>query len=196
MEDWIDKLDITNKNLNKLLDSNPSLRGMIMGYLAEIKLKEMWFDKNKNINNVQKADDHNRDIKADWIIEYKNKKYTIEVKSIQTNSIKILKNNENSYLKGKYQCDASDSRIIHLKNKSIKTTCIKKGQFDILAINLYPFTGNWEFAFIINEDIPTTNYHKYSKETQKQLLKGTMTISYPFSKPYYDNIYTLLNDLN
>lgn len=195
VEDWIDKLDITNENLNQLLESNPSLRGMIMGYLAEIKLKNIWFEDNR-INNIYKADDHNRDIKADWIINYNEHEFTIEVKSVQTNSIRTLNEHKDAFLKGKFQCDASDSRAVNLKgNKSVKTTCMKKGRFDILAINLYPFTGNWEFAFVKNEDLPTTNYHKYDSKTQNQLLKGCIKIKYPFSKPYYSNPYDLLDNL-
>lgn len=196
MEDWIDKLDITINDLNKLLDSNPSLRGMIMGYLAEIKLKDKWFENDK-IMSIYKPDDHNRDIKADWVIKYEDVEYTIEVKSVQSNSIKTIRKDEDVYLEGKFQCDASDSRFIELNNsKDIKTTCLKKGQFDILAVNLYPFTGKWDFAFAKNEDLPTTNYSKYNTNVQNQLLKGTMNISYPFFEPYYSNPYDLLNDIN
>jgi len=195
VENWIDKLDITQVDLNELLDSNPSLRGMIMGYMAEIKLKNKWFEDSR-IQSIYKPDDHNRDIKADWIIKYKDKKYSIEVKSVQTNSIKRTKNNSDNFLKGKFQCDASDSRVIKVNDNKIKTTCLKKGCFDILAVNLYPFTGNWEFAFISNNKLPTTNYHKYDEEIKNNLLKGSINISYPISEPFYDNPYKLLDNLN
>jgi|AntRauMinimDraft_2_1070382.scaffolds.fasta_scaffold00480_5 hypothetical protein len=195
VENWIDKLDVTNEDLNELLESNPSLRGMIMGYLAEIKLKDKWFNDDR-ITSIYKPDDHNRNIKADWVIEYNGYEYTIEVKSIQSNSIKTVEDSNKHFLKGKFQCDASDSRFIELENsENIKTTCLKKGQFDILAINLYPFTGNWDFAFAKNNDLPTTNYSKYDSNVQNQLLKGTMNISYPFCEPYYSNPYNLLDNI-
>lgn len=195
MKDWISDLNLTKANLNDLLTSNPSLRGMIMGYLAEIKLKEIWLEDDR-ITNIYKADDHNRDVKADWIIEYKNEKeFSIEIKSVQTNSIR--RSDDESFLKGKFQCDASDSRFINLNNnKSVKTTCLKKGRFDIIAVNLYPFRGKWEFAFAKNDDLPTTNYSKYDIDVQNQLLKGTINITYPHSEKYYSNPYNLLEEMN
>jgi len=193
VNNWIERLNLTEENLNYLLESNPSLRGMIMGYLAEIKLKEMWLDDNR-ITNIYKPDDHNRDIKADWIIEYKGKKeFSIEVKSVQTNSIECI--DDNYFLKGRFQCDASDSREIEVNNKSIKTTCLKKGSFDIIAINLYPFKGKWEFAFAKNKDLPTTNYSKYNPEIRNKLLKGSISITYPYSDIYHDNPYNLLEQM-
>ena len=186
-------MNINEQELNLLLESNPSLRGMVMGYVAEIKLKQKWFMTEK-IDNIYKPDDHNKNIKADLVIEYNNKEYTIEVKSIKTNSIEKI---SDSNFKGKFQCDASDKRLITLNNnKSIKTSCLKKGCFDILAINLYPFTGEWEFAFINNKDLPTTNYPKYDSEIQDQLLKTTINISYPFEKPFYDNPYKVIKNMS
>jgi len=193
VNNWVKDLNLTNENLNYLLDSNPSLRGMIMGYLAEIKLKEKWLNDDR-ITNIYKPDDHNRDIKADWIIEYKGtKEFSIEVKSVQTNSIKCTM--EEYFLKGRFQCDASDSRKIKINNKSIKTTCLKKGCFDIIAVNLYPFKGKWEFAFAKNKDLPTTNYSKYNPDIQDKLLKGSINITYPHSDTYYDNPYDLLEEM-
>ena len=34
--------DVTTEELTEVVDQNPSLRGMIIGYLAELKLEKLW----------------------------------------------------------------------------------------------------------------------------------------------------------
>ena len=34
--------DITVEELTRVVDQNPSLRGMLLGYLAELKLENLW----------------------------------------------------------------------------------------------------------------------------------------------------------
>ena len=37
----LDEWNITAEQLTEMLDANPSLRGMLLGYAAEVKLKEI-----------------------------------------------------------------------------------------------------------------------------------------------------------
>ena len=38
----LDRWDMTPEELTELVENNPSLRGMILGYLAELKLEKFW----------------------------------------------------------------------------------------------------------------------------------------------------------
>ena len=38
----LDRWDFTDEELTQLIDGNPSLRGMALGYLAELKLERLW----------------------------------------------------------------------------------------------------------------------------------------------------------
>ena len=68
MEDTIfERWTITAKDLTIALDENPSLRGMVFGYVAEYMLRELWFTKCRNVTHFLKHDDHNRKKKGDPI---------------------------------------------------------------------------------------------------------------------------------
>ena len=41
-ETILDRWDVTPEELTELVEKNPSLRGMILGYLAELKLEKLW----------------------------------------------------------------------------------------------------------------------------------------------------------
>ena len=41
-ETILDRWDETPEELTELVEKNPSLRGMILGYLAELKLEKLW----------------------------------------------------------------------------------------------------------------------------------------------------------
>ena len=66
----LERWDITTEDLTKVIDRNPSLRGMIIGYLAEMKLEQLWLS-GKGISHVGKHDDHDRKKKGDRIVVYK-----------------------------------------------------------------------------------------------------------------------------
>jgi hypothetical protein len=84
----LDKWDIDEIYFTSVVRDNPSLRGMILGYIAERKLKDLFILSGKT-NNHRKDDDHNRDKKGDLTLNYKGEEIIIEVKSLQTNSICI-----------------------------------------------------------------------------------------------------------
>ena len=98
---------------------------------------------------------------------------------------------------GKFQCDASDKRKITLKTgEEITTTCLRFGDFDILAVNLFAFRGKWEYGFALNKDLPASNYSKYPEEVRTNLIKSIMPISLPFLEPFVSDISILLERLH
>lgn len=82
--------DIDESYFTDVVRDNPSLRGMILGYIAEKKLKDLFVSSGKTTNH-RKDDDHDRNKKGDLTLDYKGVEIVIEVKSLQTNSIKIQK---------------------------------------------------------------------------------------------------------
>jgi hypothetical protein len=85
LEEW----DINEEYFTEVVRTNPSLRGMILGYIAEKKLKDLFVSSGKTKNH-RKDDDHNRDKKGDLALTYQGEEIIIEVKSLQTNTISIV----------------------------------------------------------------------------------------------------------
>lgn len=187
----LDRWDMTPEELTKLVEDNPSLRGMILGYLAELKLEKLWLS-GDNVSEVIKHDDHDRKKKGDRVIRYKGQEFIFESKSLQ--SATIEKTQEG--WKGKAQVDASDRREIVLPDNSrVTTTCLLKGEFDILAVNVFAFEEKWRFVFAKNSDLPMSGYRKYSPYQRQHLLATLVTVHWPPRPPFSDEPFTLMNEI-
>lgn len=183
---FLNRLGITHDQLEEVIVASPSLRGVLVGYLAERKLVETYFGEHSPV----KPDDHDRSDKGDRRITYKGVSIRIEVKSLQTNSVKETAGGYD----GRFQCDASDSRTVHLPNgNSVSTVCLLVGGFDLLAINLFEFGQRWHFAFILNNDLPRTTFRNYKVEDRPFLLQTTPRIRYPLIPPFYGEPWALLD---
>ncbi|MBI4210593.1 MAG: restriction endonuclease [Candidatus Diapherotrites archaeon] len=184
--------DFKPSELTDIINANPSLRGFLQGYISEYKLRQFLLT-NKNVNNLVKYDDHDRTRKSDLVVTYKGVDIAIEVKSLQTATVK---QKENGGFVGKFQCDASDSRTITLtNNETIKTTCLLVGEFDLLAVNLFEFHKKWVFAFSKNRELPKSNYKKYTPEQRKYLLSTLMQITWPLEKPFNEDPFKVMDEI-
>ncbi len=184
--------DLTAEELTQIIDENPSLRGFMSGYVAEFQLRKK-LKKTKGISNIKKYDDHDRTKKNDISFVFEECEFTIEVKSLQTNSIR----QKDGLPVATFQCDASDSRIVELPSgDKVKTTCLLVGEFDILAVNLFGFTGKWDFAFAVNKDLPRSKFRGYTPKQQKYLLSSSMKISWPLQEPYTKSLEEILSVLS
>ncbi|MBN1876388.1 MAG: helix-turn-helix transcriptional regulator [Anaerolineae bacterium] len=187
----LDLWEITSQDLTELLNQNPSLRGMLFGYAAEFKLHELWLN-HPDITEVVKDDDHDRKKKGDRRIVYKSYPFIIEAKSLQTNSIARVA----EQWQGKAQVDASDRRTIFLPDESeVTTTLLQIGEFDILAVNVFPFENKWHFVFAKNQDLPRSTWRGYTAKQQSFLLASLIPVTWPPEPPFVDNLYTLLDEL-
>ena len=75
---------------------------------------------------------------------------------------------------GRAQVDASDRREVELPDgSSVITTCLRRGEFDILAVNVFEFSQQWRFVFAKNEDLPASSHSGYTAY-QRQHLLATM----------------------
>lgn len=186
LDDW----EISAEILTELLGENPSLRGMLLGYVAEYKLKEMVASLS-GVSFATKFDDHDRKKKGDLRLVYRGMAFDIEAKSLQTSMVKFDK--ENNKWIGKCNVDASDRRIVALPNgEKLNTTLLLRGEFDILAVNCYAFENKWKFVFAKNSDLPSSTYKKYSEEARKNLIASLIPVSVPPSLPFYDDLAELL----
>jgi hypothetical protein len=188
---FINKIGLTQEGLEKLIEKNPSLRGLLLGYMAEDKFEEMWL-KRPEITECYKNDDHDRKGKGDRVIEYKGRRFVIEVKSLQTNTIMQT---SDGFI-GKSQVDASDRRVITLPDGSkVNTTCLQVGEFDVLAVNLFGFGEKWNFVFARNFDLPRSNFRKYTEYQKKFLLASLVPVELPTKFPFYDDLFMLLDEM-
>ncbi|MBI5235652.1 MAG: helix-turn-helix transcriptional regulator [Deltaproteobacteria bacterium] len=180
---------IQTEALIQVIIDNPSLRGIIYGYVSEVALLSI-LDK-MEITEHFKPDDHKK-TKSDRTFIYNGRQYTLQLKSMQTSSIKEVTHGK---FIAKVQNDASDRRKIKLPNgETLETTCYLAGEYDILGVSLQPFTGEWRFAFKKNKDLKRSTYRKYSPEAQKMLLATLEDIAYPLTPDWTENLLSLLDD--
>ena len=187
----LERWQVTAEEMTEIVDANPSLRGMILGYLVEVKLRYLWFTR-PQIQDLKKYDDHDRAKKGDLVVTYKAQRFIIEAKSLQTNTVQ----REGNVWTGKVQCDASDRRKITLPNGSkIETTCLLVGEFDLLAVNLFAFENQWRFIFAKNKDLPKSQFQKYTRTQRKYLLATLIDVSWPPKPPFREEPYSLLDEM-
>jgi len=191
----LNRWKLTESELTQIINANPSLRGFMLGYVGEYKLRSLLHSDNR-ISHLKKPDDHDRrkSSKADLLLMYDGYPFSLEVKSLQTNSIKTIL--EGKKWTGTVQVDASDKRPVILSDgTNLETTCLLRGEFDILAVSLFQFREEWEFAFILNQDLPTSTSKKYTPFQQSQLLATSVRVSYPVEEPFVTDPFLLLNRL-
>lgn len=187
----LNRWQTTAEELTELMDANPSMRGNMFGYVAEMKLRKLWFS-TERVTHAVKYDDHDRKKKGDLVATYRGQSFIIEAKSLQTNSIRKV---EDKFI-GKAQCDASDRRVITLPDgSSVNTTCLLVGEFDLLAINIFAFEDKWRFVFARNKDLPRSTYRGYTETQRQYLLASLVPVVYPPEPPLYDEPFALLDEI-
>ncbi len=195
LEDW----DLSYDEINELLTDNASLRSFVMGYAAEIKCRNMFFRNHPDITNLRKPDDHDRTEKGDWVMDYKGHTMSVEVKSLQTNSLKPKKKGD---VAPNYQCDASDARTVRFQDGTeLVTTALLVGEFDIVAVNVHAFSGKWDFAFAKNSDLLTMEESNrgaaktYTELQKRSLLKTLQPMPRSVPEPYTRNPFDLFDQI-
>ena len=187
----LEELGLTVEELTELIHSNPSLRGMVVGYAAEQKLR-VYLQSRDEIIYIGKPDDHDRHNKGDHVIQYRDHRLTIEIKSLQTRMV----TRDGDTWHGRAQVDASDRRTVILADGSaLETTLLKVGEFDVLAVNCFAFGQGWNFVFAKNEDLPRSRYRNYTDEVRQQLIASLVPISWPPEPPFSVNLLEVLDSL-
>jgi hypothetical protein len=194
LEDW----QLSYEEINELLTQNPSFRGFVLGYAAELKVRELWFNEHvPSVSNVVKYRDHDRTKKGDIAFDYHGSRFTVEVKSLDTNSIRSL----STGFRATFQCNGSDSRPVKFPDGSHAiTNYVAANEFDLLAVNLFGFSREWIFAFAKNRDLPRLSDYrrrgkKFTEYQRKLLLASPIEISYPVRPPFTFEPWRLLDEI-
>jgi len=186
----LERWSVTLDEINDILAERPSVRGILLGFIAEYKLAQIWFSNDPRVDSLERYKNHDRTRAGDLGFRYKGVLVSVQVKSLQSSS--VLKT-ETGY-KGTLQCDASDRRLVHLPNgESVETTCLLVGGFDLLSVNLFEFGQEWRFAFAKNSDLPRTTSSKYTPEQREFLLATSVRITWPLQPPFYEDPFTVLD---
>jgi hypothetical protein len=176
--------------LLRVLRERPSARGMVYGFMAEMRFAK-WLDSHGISEDTHIVDDDHAKTKSDRTIPYKGKHYTIQVKSMQTNSLADVVPGQ---FQAKVQCDASDKRKLKLPTgREVETTCYLAGEFMVLATSLHPFERKWDFAFRLNSTLPRSTYYRYDPQDREHLLKTSVDITWPLKEPWTTNLFGLLD---
>ncbi|MBM4037950.1 MAG: restriction endonuclease [Planctomycetes bacterium] len=187
----LERWRVTSDELDEIVSASQSLRGFIFGYVSEYKLRKIWLT-DERITGLHKTDNHERAKKGDLTFTYKGLEITVEVKSLQTHSIR----RGAAGCQGKFQCDASDRRRISLPSgETIETTCLAVGEFDLLAVNLFEFSGEWQFAFARSKDLPRSRFTKYTPEQRQHILATLIDVTWPLQPPFEPEPFRLLNEI-
>ncbi len=187
----LDVWKITPNVLTKIVAENPSLRGMLSGYVAEYKLQEILISEN-SIEYIGKPDDHDRISKGDHVIEYQGQRFVIESKSLQSRMVE----RDGDVWRGRAQVDASDRRSIVLEDGTqIETTLLLIGEFDVLAVNCFAFEQEWNFVFAQNSDLPRSTYRRYPPQVRNQLIASLVSVSWPPELPFTSSLIDILDQL-
>lgn len=186
-----DKWGFTVEEVSDLIEANPSFKGLVAGYLAEVQLRRMHFSDGR-AKYIGKADDHDRTRSGDLIIEYRGYTFDVESKSLNGTNFKFI----DGVWYGKAQIDGSDSRPKKLPDGSVvSTVLLPYGTFDIVAVNLFEFTQEWRFIFAKNKDLPSSKHRKLTPEQQKFLIMSNQTVSWPPQAHWTDDPYKLMDEI-
>lgn len=187
IEDW----GLTIEDLNAILSERPSARGPLIGFVSEYKLQRGPFSDSR-IHKLRRYDDHDRSRPADFSFEFQGEEITVEVKSLQTKSVRST----NGGFTGRCQVDASDKRAVPLPDGStLETTCLRPGKFDTLAVNLFEFGQQWRFGFIHNRDLPRSRHRAYTDYQRANLLATSVRVTWPLTPPFVDSPFPLLEEI-
>jgi len=138
----------TFDDIEYLVEGNAFLKGYLKGYLAELRL-EQYLEVLPGVSSVKKIPDfENR--KGDFEVIYKGEIITIECKSLEIN---VTEDPVHDSWKGSV-CIKTSCRPVEVNGEKIRTSYIKKGTFDILAISTFAVEGTWDFLFMENKYLP------------------------------------------
>lgn len=174
-------IGVTMEDLENLATENTSLRGYLQGYIAEMFLKRK-LELMPEVTDISKIRDQDEK-KGDFQFMFRGKEWTIEVKSLQTKSVKedLLNGGWN----GRVKVTASDSQTTE---DGRFTYAMLRGQFDILAISAFAIGKGWDFYFIANKYLPV------SEEFPDRLQTG-FTINTVNTPCLHTDLMEVLEDL-
>ncbi len=177
---------LSSEQLAFMIDSNPSCKGMLTGYIAEQVLQNKLLEDPCFISVIKIPDQDKR--KGDLLVHYKSadldEKFSIEVKCVRSNTGKELLLDGGTT--GQVFVGFSDSTLME---DGSRTSCTLRGSFDILAICTITISGSWDFYFIHNKYLPSSD--KYPDR-----LKANISINTLNTPCLHTDLRRVIQDLN
>lgn len=199
--DW----KLSEEEFNQVIDDNSNALSAIFGYVAEERLREMYLEDNSNVENIRTPKDQDSTDKGDWAFSYKGEPMKIEVKSLQTASIKKMDTNQETlngeeagpeWKAGFHIKGTSDQRKVEYDGEEYETTLmnVEESDVDIMAVNLYRLEDEWRYAFIRLTDLPRSKGN-YPEGLRQQLSKSQPKVTVPLQEPFTDDLEQLMDDI-
>ena len=187
----LDRLSVTPEEFMAVIEEHPGLQGLLIKYLVEEKFKKIHLS-DKNISRVTKHDNYNNKKKGDLAVVYKDVEFIICLKALQPNKVQETTQG----WVGKVPFDSKERREVLLPNgRRVKTTCFLKSEFDIIATGFFTFENTLRFVFAKSSDLPSSNYHNYTKPQRRFLLPTSITVSWPPKPPFTEDLISLMDDI-
>jgi len=184
----------------RIFNQNISALAFFEGYISEYFLEKLVV-KVPGVSGCTKPGDNNTEVKGDLLPVYKGVPVRIEVKNVKrkTNTNrqpKQITNLEESYWLGNFSTRAGRSRNVTFSDGStVHTYNTKRGQYDVIAVNVFRLTGVNQFAYCLETDLPSTTISSGSTLTPLQCnetLRGDMWIRWPVAAPWTDSLEEIL----
>ena len=167
----------TLSDVESLAQDNPSLRGYLQGYLAELRLQELLLGL-EEVNYVEKIPD-SAQVKGDFFVEYRSHLLTVEAKSFRSGSSRF--NPLLDTWDATVQCKNPGSRSLSFADgRQVTASCVEERRFDVIAVCTYPVTGRWEFLFAPEFCLPRA-------EGKPGYLQGSFKVDPLTSTGFYED---------
>jgi hypothetical protein len=168
----------------RIFNQNISALAFFEGYISEYFLEKLVV-KVPGVSGCTKPGDNNTEI----IGNVKRKTNTYR-------QPKQITNLEESYWLGNFCTRAGRSRNVTFSDGStVHTYNTKRGQYDVIAVNVFRLTGVNQFAYCLETDLPSTTISSGSTLTPLQCnetLRGDMWIRWPVAAPWTDSLEEIL----
>jgi len=170
----------------KMLDNNPSCKGLLVGYMAEQILadKLLCLSGFKSVVKIDDQDDKKGDLDVIFRQDGVEKRFSIEVKCVRSKTGKEPP--LTGGVSGNVYTGTSDSIMLE---EGGRTSCSLAGAFDVLAVCMVTITGEWDFYFIHQKYMPRSDRYK-------NRLKPNFAINTLNTPCLHSDIFKVIEDLN
>ena len=184
-----------------VFSNNISALAFFEGYSSEYILEKLVLD-TPHVSGCYKPGDNNTHEKGDLVASYKEVPVSIEVKNVRRRGSstqrkpKLVTNLEEQYWVGHFCTRAGRSRIVTFSDgsKSHSYNCVR-GQYDVIAVNVYQFTGRQQFMYCLEKDLPSTKHTPKTHLSPLQChetLQPEVTVRWPPVAPWTDSLEEIL----
>jgi hypothetical protein len=178
--------------LLKIVEETPTLHDVVLGCLAERKLREM-IASLPQISGVRSYVAMDFVVRGDLLITYGDEEFSLEVKSVHSSAVA----RDGDHCVGQLAVTGAERRVVTFTDGSQLDTALSLShQFDLLAVNCFSFENTWCFAFILNRDLPRSTWKGHTRAQREQLIAPSVRIRWPCKAPFTTDLIPLLETLH